>query len=241
VPGHERFVRTMVAGATGIDLFLMVVAADDGVMPQTREHAAVLRALGVRAASSRSRRPTSPTRRRRWRRRRELLPGASVRARRARARARRAAARSTRSRPAALARRARRRRVLHVDRSFTIRGAGTVVTGTLWSGAIGAATSCSCCPRARARVCAGPGPRRAASSARGRPARRASTCATPTPVRGDVARPPSRLEPTHILDVALDAASSTARASTSTTARARARAASPGSAATSTSCAARAR
>src|SRR6476469_554465 len=48
-PGHERFVRTMVAGATGIDLFLMVVAADDGVMPQTREHAAVLAALGVGA------------------------------------------------------------------------------------------------------------------------------------------------------------------------------------------------
>src|SRR3954447_5209263 len=49
VPGHERFVRTMVAGATGIDFFLMVVAADDGVMPQTREHAAVLAALGVDA------------------------------------------------------------------------------------------------------------------------------------------------------------------------------------------------
>src|ERR671925_872014 len=49
VPGHERFVRTMVAGATGIDCFMMVVAADDGVMPQTVEHAAVLRALGVRA------------------------------------------------------------------------------------------------------------------------------------------------------------------------------------------------
>ena len=48
VPGHERFVRTMVAGATGIDLFLMTIAADDGVMPQTREHAAVLRALRVR-------------------------------------------------------------------------------------------------------------------------------------------------------------------------------------------------
>src|SRR3954453_23842124 len=47
VPGHERFVRTMVAGATGIDLYLMVIAADDGVMPQTREHAAVLAALGV--------------------------------------------------------------------------------------------------------------------------------------------------------------------------------------------------
>ena len=49
MPGHERFVRTMVAGATGIDLYLMVVAADDGVMPQTREHAAVLAALGVAA------------------------------------------------------------------------------------------------------------------------------------------------------------------------------------------------
>src|ERR1700678_142828 len=49
VPGHERFVRTMVSGATGIDLYLMVVAADDGVMPQTIEHAAVLDALGVGA------------------------------------------------------------------------------------------------------------------------------------------------------------------------------------------------
>src|SRR5262245_1811804 len=47
VPGHERFVRTMVAGASGIDLFLMCVAADDGVMPQTLEHMAVLRHLGV--------------------------------------------------------------------------------------------------------------------------------------------------------------------------------------------------
>src|SRR5580704_1410532 len=47
VPGHERFVRTMVAGASGVDLFLFVVAADDGVMPQTIEHADVLRALGV--------------------------------------------------------------------------------------------------------------------------------------------------------------------------------------------------
>src|SRR5438105_14602927 len=49
VPGHERFVRTMVAGASGVDLFLLCVAADDGVMPQTREHLAVLRQLGVRA------------------------------------------------------------------------------------------------------------------------------------------------------------------------------------------------
>jgi len=48
LPGHERFIRNMVAGATGIDLALLVVAADDGVMPQTREHAEILDLLGVR-------------------------------------------------------------------------------------------------------------------------------------------------------------------------------------------------
>ena len=48
VPGHERLVRTMVAGASGVDLALLVVAADDGVMPQTREHLAVLDLLGLR-------------------------------------------------------------------------------------------------------------------------------------------------------------------------------------------------
>src|SRR4026207_1558427 len=48
VPGHEAFVRTMVAGATGIDLALVVIAADEGVMPQTREHVTILELLGVR-------------------------------------------------------------------------------------------------------------------------------------------------------------------------------------------------
>ena len=48
VPGHERFVHTMLAGATGIDLALLVVAADDGVMPQTDEHLDILRLLGLR-------------------------------------------------------------------------------------------------------------------------------------------------------------------------------------------------
>ncbi len=47
VPGHEKFVRTMVAGAGGVDLALLVVAADEGVMPQTREHVEVLELLGV--------------------------------------------------------------------------------------------------------------------------------------------------------------------------------------------------
>jgi selenocysteine-specific elongation factor len=47
VPGHERFVKNMVSGATGVDAFMLVVAADDGVMPQTREHLDILRILGV--------------------------------------------------------------------------------------------------------------------------------------------------------------------------------------------------
>jgi selenocysteine-specific elongation factor len=49
VPGHERLIRNMLAGATGIDLVLFVVAADEGVMPQTREHLDILRFLPVRA------------------------------------------------------------------------------------------------------------------------------------------------------------------------------------------------
>ena len=47
VPGHERFIRNMLAGATGLDLALLVVAADDSVMPQTREHVEILRLLGL--------------------------------------------------------------------------------------------------------------------------------------------------------------------------------------------------
>jgi len=47
VPGHERFVKNMVAGATGVNLALLVVAADDGVMPQTREHLEIMDLLGV--------------------------------------------------------------------------------------------------------------------------------------------------------------------------------------------------
>ncbi len=48
VPGHERFVKNMVAGATSIDFVMLVVAADDGVMPQTREHLSIMRLLGVK-------------------------------------------------------------------------------------------------------------------------------------------------------------------------------------------------
>jgi selenocysteine-specific elongation factor len=136
VPGHERFVRTMVAGATGIDLYLMVVAADDGVMPQTREHAAVLAALGVGAGVVAITKADLAEPARAREEAAALLPGAEIvpvaaprgegleelRA----ALDRVAAGLPRRSGGGALR--------LHVDRSFTIRGAGTVVTGTLWEG-----------------------------------------------------------------------------------------------------------
>src|SRR5579859_3008636 len=48
VPGHERFVRNMLAGVGGIDVALLVVAADEGMMPQTREHLAIIDLLGIR-------------------------------------------------------------------------------------------------------------------------------------------------------------------------------------------------
>jgi selenocysteine-specific elongation factor len=139
VPGHERFVRTMVAGATGIDLYLMTIAADDGVMPQTREHAAVLRALDISTGIVAITKSDIADPSQAALEAEELLPGAAVVAVSARtgqgldelrAALERAAA-STDSR-ASVPGGAR----LHIDRVFTIHGAGTVVTGTLWSGTI---------------------------------------------------------------------------------------------------------
>nr|MBP9943469.1 selenocysteine-specific translation elongation factor [Desulfomicrobium sp.] len=49
VPGHERFVKNMVSGAAGIDFVLLVIAADEGIMPQTREHLEICSLLGIRA------------------------------------------------------------------------------------------------------------------------------------------------------------------------------------------------
>jgi selenocysteine-specific elongation factor len=139
VPGHERLVRVMVSGATGIDLYLAVVAADDGVMPQTLEHARVLRALGLRngvvaVTKSDLADPVAAAAEAA-----ALFPEAEVVACSARTgegvravasalerAAARAPSRANREPPEAA--------VLHVDRAFTIHGAGTVVTGTLWSG-----------------------------------------------------------------------------------------------------------
>jgi selenocysteine-specific elongation factor len=143
VPGHERFVRTMVAGATGVDLFLLVVAADDGVMPQTSEHVAVLRALGVRdgvvAITKSDVLEPEPAAAEVRALMDEVVPIVACSAR---------TGQGIEEVRAALARVAKgiggrgdtgeHPAVLHVDRSFTVRGAGTVVTGTLWSGSVGA-------------------------------------------------------------------------------------------------------
>jgi selenocysteine-specific elongation factor len=145
VPGHERFVRTMVAGATGVDMYLMTVAADDGVMPQTREHAAVLAGLGIDrgvvAITKADVLDVAPA----AEEARALLPDAPVVAVSARTGQGldelRAALDGVAARlPGRVADGAERRDLrLHVDRAFTIRGAGTVVTGTLWSGSVGRA------------------------------------------------------------------------------------------------------
>ncbi|HUA72625.1 MAG TPA: selenocysteine-specific translation elongation factor [Solirubrobacteraceae bacterium] len=153
VPGHERFVRTMVAGATGIDLFLMTIAADDGVMPQTREHAAVLEALHVRTGVVAVTKSDLADPEVALIEASELFPGSETVPVSARTGAgieelRAAldrAAEAAGSRAHAGSSSAR----LHIDRVFTIRGAGTVVTGTLWAGAIGRGDELEVLPQGR--------------------------------------------------------------------------------------------
>jgi selenocysteine-specific elongation factor len=146
VPGHEDFVRTMVAGASGIDLALLVVAADEGIMPQTREHLAILEHLGVAAgipvvtkadlvepdwlelvaeevAEWLGRSPVAF----------EPPLAVSVRSGQGLDQLReRLARRAAALRPRAGADLFR----LPVDRAFSLAGVGTVITGTAWSGRV---------------------------------------------------------------------------------------------------------
>ncbi|WP_237478020.1 selenocysteine-specific translation elongation factor [Lichenibacterium dinghuense] len=146
VPGHERFVGTMVAGATGIDLLLLIVAADDGVMPQTREHLAIADLLGLsRGLVVLSKADLADAERRAAVEAEiraaladtglagaDILPvstvtGENVEALKARLEIERAA-QAERDRAG--------RFRLAVDRSFVLAGAGTVVTGTVLSGGV---------------------------------------------------------------------------------------------------------
>ena len=157
VPGHEGFVKTMVAGATGMDVVLLVVAADEGVMPQTREHVAIVRFLGV--AEMVVALTKADLAEDEWLelvkedveglladtpyRDAEIVPtsaetGAGLDD---------LAGALTRS-----GARARRRASddlfrLPVDRVFAVEGAGTVVTGTLWSGSLTRGESVRLLPR----------------------------------------------------------------------------------------------
>jgi selenocysteine-specific elongation factor len=144
VPGHRRLVHTMIAGAIGMELVLLVVAADEGVMPQTREHVAACELLGLRRAV------VAVTKLDRVGREVAELAGDEAREllgerwdaevvccssrtgegiEDVRAAVRRALARLPPPRPGARAR-------LSVDRVFSVKGAGTVVTGTLVEGKI---------------------------------------------------------------------------------------------------------
>jgi selenocysteine-specific elongation factor len=140
VPGHERFVRTMVAGATGIDLFLLVIDAGEGARPQTHEHLAILRLLGIErgvVAVTKADAVDAETLELAVAEAQELVPEAEVVAVSAKTGAGLDDVRSALARAADDAPRGPEAPTrLYVDRAFTIAGAGTVVTGTLWSGSI---------------------------------------------------------------------------------------------------------
>jgi selenocysteine-specific elongation factor len=141
VPGHERFVRTMIAGATGIDLFLLVIDAQEGARPQTLEHLAVLRLLGVTrgvVAVTKSDAVDEETLELALEEARELVPDAEVIAVSAKTGAGLDDLRAALARVPVEERDAERATRLYVDRVFTLQGVGTIATGTLWSGTIAA-------------------------------------------------------------------------------------------------------
>jgi selenocysteine-specific elongation factor len=217
VPGHERLVRTMVAGASGIDMYLLVIAADEGIMPQTTEHLAVLRALEVRhgvVALTKSDRASAEIVELAREEAHELVPRAPVVAVSARtgkgleelrAALDTVAAEVEATRAPGVS--ANGAAVLHVDRSFTLHGIGTVVTGTLRAGRVRRGEAVEVLPGAReARVRSVQVHNRdAAEAAAGqRAALNLAAISTADVRRGDVvATAGSGLAPSYRLDVEL--------------------------------------
>jgi len=148
VPGHEKLIHNMLAGATGIDFVLLVVAADDGPMPQTREHLELVQLLGLDHAAVALTKCDAVDPQRVLEARDEIetllagtrLQGSPVFALSATTGAGVAALRAHLDAVAAAhrARRADGRFRLAIDRCFTLPGIGTVVTGTAFSGEVGA-------------------------------------------------------------------------------------------------------
>src|SRR5215210_472458 len=214
VPGHERFVRTMVAGATGIDLFLLVIDAAEGARPQTHEHLAILRLLAIEhgvVAVTKADAVDAETLELALAEAAELVPAAEAVAVSAKTGAGVDDVRTALGRAADLvadsnylpsgpAR-------LHVDRVFSLRGIGTVVTGTLRTGTVGAGDVLRAEPGGRdVRV--------RSVQVHDRPVERADAgqrVALALPGvehrdlrRGDVLVTPGSLRPSYRLDVALD-------------------------------------
>jgi selenocysteine-specific elongation factor len=148
VPGHEKFIRTMAAGVTGIDAALLVIAADDGIMPQTLEHLAILRLLGVRRGAVALTKVDRADAARLEQVEREILnllaptdfadaaifrTNASTAGDAGVAALRQHLAQMAKTLPASDERRLFR---LGVDRVFTLQGQGTVVTGTALAGRV---------------------------------------------------------------------------------------------------------
>jgi selenocysteine-specific elongation factor len=141
VPGHERFVRTMIAGATGIDLFLLVIDAQEGARPQTLEHLAVLRLLGVDrgvVAVTKSDAVDEETLELAVEEAHELVPDAEIVPVSAKTGTGLDELRAALARVPIEARDTSAATRLYVDRVFTLQGVGTIATGTLWSGTIAA-------------------------------------------------------------------------------------------------------
>ena len=143
VPGHERFVRNMVAGATGIDLFLLVIDAAEGARPQTHEHLAILRLLGVErgvVAVTKIDAVEPDEVELAVAEAAELVPDAEIVPVSAKTSAGLDDLREALGRAATAAERPERFVPIRlwIDRAFSLRGVGTVVTGTLWSGSIAA-------------------------------------------------------------------------------------------------------
>ncbi len=218
VPGHEKFVRNMLAGAAGFDVMLLVVAADESVMPQTVEHISICRLLGVTSAVvaltrvdlvedpdlvelvglevadalSGSALSDAP-----------VLPVSSVTGEgldRLRDALLEAARRAPRRDPAGPFR-------LPVDRVFSVRGFGAVVTGTLFSGRIAAADEVAVLPggtRARVRGIQVHGAPAEEAAAGQRAALNLAGISRMEVARGSVVAAPHVFETTSMLDADLE-------------------------------------
>jgi selenocysteine-specific elongation factor len=225
VPGHERFVKNMLAGAHGIDVVALVIAADEGVMPQTREHFDICRLLGVRSGLiclTKTDLVDEELLALVHAEAEELVAGsfledAPVRAVSARTGSGleelKAALALISSRvPARSAGTIAR---LPIDRAFTMRGFGAVVTGTLVSGEINEGDEVELLPagqRARVRGLQVHGSQVSSASAGQRVAVNLGGMEAAQIERGMVLAPPGRLRPTQIVDTRLDVLENAPRA-----------------------------